>query len=67
MKKDTKTISMALSEYEKDLNQANAAGYGQALAILKHVLDGKIVKQSDNTTKEEWEVWQALMDRLANK
>jgi hypothetical protein len=65
MKQSTKTLSMSLSEYEQDLNEANASGYGQALAVLKHVLEGKTVKRSDQTTPEEWEVWSLLQERLA--
>lgn len=62
-----KTISMPLSEYESDLEKASNAGYGQALKIVKHVLEGKIVKFNEHTSKDEKEVWSSLMERLGTK
>jgi polyhydroxyalkanoate synthesis regulator phasin len=64
---NVKTISMAYTEYQVDLQNAETKGYGSCLATMRHVLDGKIVKRGEGTTDEEWKIWSDLMERLKSE
>jgi hypothetical protein len=64
---NVKTLMIAYAEYQAELTNAESKGYGSCLSVIKHVLEGKVVKRGEGTTDEEWQVWSDLMERLKSE